>query len=383
MGLRGRSRSYRGCVQQLTPLMEGPDPEEQGECGKKESSWDSIRAWVRTHKDRSGTAPFSGRFPASCSTSSSKKVDLQLTLGVLGCPLAPIPLPEEPVHRHLSLEGTSLEVSSAGYIIQQYLAATGCLKLRRSPKNVYTAGTVKMSCWEMETSSRRMHARNAPARLAGEGGGCFVLWQMSPAMWSVELVVAGCKVVAGSNGKIVWRHLPWLGSHAARGPSGPSAASFSTAGMFVEAQCVGEKRRGGDDCFVLKAAADPAAVARRSEGPAEVIRHVLYGYFSQKSGLLVCMEDSHLARVKTTDRDAPLYWETTIESTIDDYREVDGVLVAHRGRSVATIFRFGEGPRATPARGWRNCGGLMTWPSTSPASPGTISSPGGDSRLFE
>lgn len=116
----------------------------------------------------------------------------------------------------------------------------------------------------------------------------------------------------------------------------------STAGMFVNAQCVGEKRRGGDDCFVLKAAADPAAVAGRSEGPAEVIRHVLYGYFSQKSGLLVCMEDSHLARVKTADRDAPLYWETTIESTIDDYREVDGVLVAHQGRSVATIFRFGE-----------------------------------------
>lgn len=86
---------------------------------------------------------------------------------------------------------------------------------------MYTAGTVKMSCWEMETSSRRKHARNAPARRTGEGGGCFVLWQMSPAMWSVELVVAGCKVVAGSNGKIVWRTLPWLGSHAARGPLRP------------------------------------------------------------------------------------------------------------------------------------------------------------------
>lgn len=108
MGLRGRSRSYRGCAQQLTPLMEGPDPEAQGEYGKKESSWDSIRDWVRTHMDRSGTAAFSGRFPASRSTSSSKRVDLQLTLGVLGCPLAPISLPEEPVHHHLSLGGTSL-----------------------------------------------------------------------------------------------------------------------------------------------------------------------------------------------------------------------------------------------------------------------------------
>lgn len=79
----------------------------------------------------------------------------------------------------------------------------------------------------------------------------------------------------------------------------------------------------------------------RNEGPAEVIRHVLYGYFSQRSGLLIYMEDSHLTRVHSAENDT-VYWETTIGSSIGDYRDVDGVLIAHQGRTVATVFRFGE-----------------------------------------
>lgn len=115
----------------------------------------------------------------------------------------------------------------------------------------------------------------------------------------------------------------------------------STASMFAKAQCLGEKRIGDDDCFVLKVAADQATVVERSDGPAEVIRHVLYGYFSQRSGLLVYMEDSHLTRVQAPGADT-VYWETTIGSSIEDYREVDGMLIAHGGRSLATVFRFGE-----------------------------------------
>lgn len=116
-----------------------------------------------------------------------------------------------------------------------------------------------------------------------------------------------------------------------------------TASLFAKAQCLGEKRIGDDDCFVLKVAADRAAVMERNEGRAEVIRHVLYGYFSQRSGLLVYLEDSHLTRVHSPDNaDDVAYWETTIGSTVTDYRDVDGLLVAHAGRTVATVFRFGE-----------------------------------------
>ena len=115
----------------------------------------------------------------------------------------------------------------------------------------------------------------------------------------------------------------------------------NTASLFTNAQCLGESRIGDVDCFVLKVCADRAAVIERSEGPAEVIRHILYGYFCQKSGLLIYLEDSHLTRVQTPENDS-VYWETTIGSSIDDYRDIDGVLIAHQGRSIATVFRFGE-----------------------------------------
>jgi hypothetical protein len=37
-----------------------------------------------------------------------------------------------------------------------------------------------------------------------------------------------------------------------------------------------------------------------------------------------------------------VYWETTTSSALEDYRAVEGVMIAHSGRSAATLFRFGE-----------------------------------------
>lgn len=47
--------------------------------------------------------------------------------------------------------------------------------------------------------------------------GCFVMWQMVPDKWHIELVLAGHKVAAGSDGTVAWRHTPWLAPHAAKG----------------------------------------------------------------------------------------------------------------------------------------------------------------------
>ncbi|KAJ4723324.1 Glutamyl-tRNA (Gln) amidotransferase subunit A (DUF620) [Melia azedarach] len=52
--------------------------------------------------------------------------------------------------------------------------------------------------------------------------------------------------------------------------------------------------------------ADPPKAG--SEDPAEIIRHVLIGYFSQKTGVLVHVEDSHLARIQSNGGDT-VYWE--------------------------------------------------------------------------
>ncbi|KAK4786521.1 hypothetical protein SAY86_010354 [Trapa natans] len=73
----------------------------------------------------------------------------------------------------------------------------------------------------------------------------------------------------------------------------------------------------------------------------EIIRHVLFGYFSQKTGLLTHIEDSHLTRIQNNGGDVA-YWETTINSFMDDYRPVEGIMIAHSGHSVVTLFRFGN-----------------------------------------
>ena len=61
-------------------------------------------------------------------------------------------------------------------------------------------GKVKMIAFEFETATRVLKNWNA-WKDADSGG--FVLWQMNPDMWYVELAVKGSKVHAGCNGKLV------------------------------------------------------------------------------------------------------------------------------------------------------------------------------------
>lgn len=79
-------------------------------------------------------------------------------------------------------------------------------------------GKVKMIAYDIETATKVIKNRNSSK--AAESGG-FVLWQMNPDMWYVELALGGSKIHAGCNGKLVWRHTPWLGPHAAKGPVRP------------------------------------------------------------------------------------------------------------------------------------------------------------------
>ncbi|KAI3893938.1 hypothetical protein MKX03_020121 [Papaver bracteatum] len=349
----------------LTPLMEDPDLD-----SLLDADVTLLRARVGGKCNYSKKLVVAWKSFAVCTAASKFRPDLiRLLLGVLGCPLAPVPLlldhsSRTSTHRHPlpDLRGISIGASSAYYIIHQYLAATGCLKHDKISKNMYASGTVKMVCHETEIGIDK--GRKSGSRIGARVNGCFVIWQMNPGMWSMELVIqGGNKVFAGSNGKIVWRNTPWLGTHAAKGPPRPLRRIIqgldpkSTANLFSKAECLGEKRVGTEDCFILKVTSDRDEVMERSNGGrGEVMRHVLYGYFSQKSGLLVHMEDSHLTKVvsvKTpvgnTDYDADnddaegiVYWETTVGTSMRDYRDVDGLLIAHQGTSVASLFRFGE-----------------------------------------
>ncbi|KAL4395441.1 hypothetical protein AHAS_Ahas02G0252300 [Arachis hypogaea] len=100
---------------------------------------------------------------------------------------------------------------------------------------------------------------NGGVNNGGSEKGCFVMWQMVPDKWQIELVLSGQKVAAGSNGSVAWRHTPWLGTHAAK---------------------------------------DQKDLAQRSDNTAEMIKHSIFGYFSQRSGLLVHLEDSYLTRIQ-------------------------------------------------------------------------------------
>lgn len=104
-------------------------------------------------------------------------------------------------------------------------------------RNMYTTGTVKMICCETEISSIQQSETNSRcgslkrnlgpnSGCASQGrdnvNGCFVLWQMVPRMWSLELVLSsGNKVLAGSDGDTVWSHTPSLGTRIAKGPQRP------------------------------------------------------------------------------------------------------------------------------------------------------------------
>lgn len=325
-----RSGSLRP-AEALSPLKEGPDGTD-AEDSRGEGRWGH---WMK--------GPLA-RTPSVSSSSACKRSDLRLLLGVLGAPLAPVHVSTADPFPHLSIKDIPIETSSAQYILQQYTAASGGQKLQDSITNAYAMGKVRMIAWEFETANKVMKSRNSSK--AAESGG-FVLWQMNPDMWYVELALGGSKVHAGCNGKLVWRHTPWLGAHAAKGPVRPLRRALqgldpkTTASMFINARCIGEKKINGEDCFILKLCADPSTLKARSEGPAEIIRHVLFGYFSQKTGLLIHLEDSHLTRIQNNGGDA-VYWETTINSFLDDYRPVEGIMIAHSGRSVVTLFRFGE-----------------------------------------
>lgn len=112
--------------------------------------------------------------------------------------------------------------SQAQYIIEQFAAATGCRKMERSVRSVYVSGKVRMAMGEELGASA-----GEPQR------GCFVMWQMVPDMWLVELVVAGQKVVAGSDGRVAWRHTPWFGAHAAKGGVRPLRRALQASkGIF-------------------------------------------------------------------------------------------------------------------------------------------------------
>ncbi|KAG9454527.1 hypothetical protein H6P81_007431 [Aristolochia fimbriata] len=318
--------------------------------GNGRSSWpQNMKTWMmKCHVDTSS--------PPS-SFLGGRQAELQLLLGVVGAPLIPLPVSGDH-YLNRNIKDHPIEASMAKYIVQQYVAATGGEKVLSSINSMYAMGKVTMSASEFHSGGGNINIYPVGSKQSktvkvvkrsqqkGEVGG-FVLWQKRPDLWCIELVVSGCKISAGSDGKVAWRQTPWHQSHASRGPPRPLRRFLqgldprSTANLFSKAICVGEKTINDEDCFLLKLEAEPCALRARSGNNVEIIRHTVWGYFSQRTGLLVQFEDSHLLRIKASGGDS-VYWETTMASRMEDYRPVDGVNVAHSGKTTVSLFRFGD-----------------------------------------
>ncbi|WOL14969.1 hypothetical protein Cni_G23750 [Canna indica] len=329
----------------LETVLEVPVPEETLLAGDDMSSRSSktlctnMKAWMRPHVERAPPSPI------------GRGAELQLMLGVIGAPLVPLPV----VRAYNSalirdLKEDPIEVSMAKYIVRQYIAASGGEQALDAIKSMYAMGQVRMTASEIPKGNggdATSIGRKLRKGGAGEVGG-FVLWQKQPDLWCLELVVSGCKISAGSDGKVAWRQTPWHQSHASRGPPRPLRRSLQgldprcTANLFANSICLGEKAVNGEDCFVLRLDAEAATLRARSSSSVEIIRNTVWGYFSQRTGLLVQLEDSHLLRIKSAAAKESVYWETTMESLIEDYRTIDGVNIAHAGRTSVSLFRFGE-----------------------------------------
>ncbi|KAL7107718.1 hypothetical protein ACP275_06G072400 [Erythranthe tilingii] len=335
----------------LETVLEVPIPEEIFPSNYKNKSWQTVKSWLTKpppppHMERA----------ASPAGGGGHAMEIQFLLGVIGAPLIPIPIQS---HRTLfndrTIKGQPIENSMAKYIVQQYVAAAGGEHALNNIDSMYAMGKVKMTSSEfgaavvqdLNNNNNKMKNMKNNINGGGELGG-FVLWQKSPDLWSLELMVSGCKISAGSDGKVAWRQTPWQQhSNSSRGPPRPLRRSLqgldpkSTANLFSNSICIGEKAVNNEDCFVLKHEAGPSALRARSSRNVDIIRHTIWGCFSQRTGLLVQLEDSHLLRIKSSGKD-DVFWETNMESLIQDYRTIDGVNIAHAGKTSVSLFRFEE-----------------------------------------
>lgn len=112
----------------------------------------------------------------------------------------------------------------AKYIVQQYIAAVGGETAMSSIDSMYAMGKVRMAASEFCAGEGSLNKKVVKVKNVRHGGGemgGFVLWQKRPELWCLELVVSGCKISAGSDGKVAWRQTPWHHSHASRGPPRP------------------------------------------------------------------------------------------------------------------------------------------------------------------
>lgn len=93
---------------------------------------------------------------------------------------------------------------------------------------------------------------------------------------------------------------------------------------------------------MLKLETNSDILKAQSQPNTDIVHHTIWGRFSQRTGLLIQFEDTKLVRMKSAKKDESVFYETSMESTLEDYRYIDGINIAHSGKTTATIYRYGR-----------------------------------------
>ena len=105
--LVARSGSLRPLGETLTPLMEGPD-QDGAEIGESKRSGSGLGQWMKGQLGRTPTVTASSMGYNNNSSSSSRRSDLRILLGVMGAPLAPLHVSTTDPLPHLSIKDTPI-----------------------------------------------------------------------------------------------------------------------------------------------------------------------------------------------------------------------------------------------------------------------------------
>ncbi|KAE8674816.1 Sugar transporter, putative isoform 1 [Hibiscus syriacus] len=289
----------------LDTILEVPIPEEMyTKMGSNEIlRWQNMRNFMKARSS----------LESSTSLLANSDNEFLTLLKIVGAPLISFCVDLENYMRSSSIKDCSIEASTAKYITQQYVAACGGHSALNSIRNMYAVGKMQMQGSEMPLGDDMVHNR----------GSC-------------------------CDGKIAWNQSSSQSDHAHRGPP-RSLLRFSqgldprcTASLFINALCIGEQAINDEDCFILKLETDSEALKAQSSPQAEIIHHTIWGYFSQRTGLLAMFEDKKLVRMKTAISNDSVFWETSVESMVQDYQHVDGINIAHSGKTITTLYRYGK-----------------------------------------
>ncbi|XP_076929968.1 uncharacterized protein LOC143594585 [Bidens hawaiensis] len=338
------SRSSTDHENELEMVLEVSLPEEiliKTDTNAATKRWRRIFNLVRPQKDRAA------RWMTTLSSINDGSKDKQFMsfLKIAGSSFIPF---QVQLDRALSLpvRDGSIEASTAKYIVQQYTAATGGLAAMNTVNSMYVVGEVNMvQCEIQENDQDKTRVRD------GSESGAYMLWQKNPNLWFMELVVSGCRVSAGSDGTVTWTQSSLNPSQSSKGPPRPLRRFFqgldpgSTVNLFLNAVCIGEKLVMNEDCFILRLDTSQDILKAQSKPNMETTHHIIQGYFSQRTGLLIQFEDTKLVKIKSTRKggDQYVYYEISIESSLENYKHKDGVNIAHYGKTVTSVYRYGQG----------------------------------------